>query len=77
MRPALVTTGRISCSKNRDGEAVHRHRDLENQKGMWEKLFTGEIDCLVSIIYHALLEMKAGNIMESMVVLPACKTVWT
>ncbi|HAI8586848.1 TPA: allantoinase AllB [Escherichia coli] len=23
-------------------------RDLENQKGMWEKLFNGEIDCLVS-----------------------------
>lgn len=23
-------------------------RDLENQKGMWEKLFNGEIDCTVS-----------------------------
>ncbi len=23
-------------------------RDLENQKGMWEKLFNGEINCLVS-----------------------------
>ncbi|EEX8505860.1 amidohydrolase family protein, partial [Escherichia coli] len=40
-------------------------RDLENQKGMWEKLFNGEIDCLVSDHSPCPPEMKAGNIMEA------------
>ncbi len=40
-------------------------RDLENQKGMWEKLFNGEIDCTVSDHSPCPPEMKAGNIMEA------------
>lgn len=40
-------------------------RDLENQKGMWEKLFNGEIDCLVSDHSPCPPEMKAGNIMKA------------
>lgn len=28
-------------------------RDLENQKGMWEKLFNGEIDCWFPTTLHA------------------------
>lgn len=37
--------------------------DQENQKGMWEKLFNGEIDCLVFDYFLCFLEMKVGNIM--------------
>uniref|UniRef100_UPI0009B04862 amidohydrolase family protein n=1 Tax=Salmonella enterica TaxID=28901 RepID=UPI0009B04862 len=40
-------------------------RDQENQKGMWEKLFNGEIDCLVSDHSPCPPEMKAGNIMQA------------
>ena len=40
-------------------------RDLENQKGMWEKLFNGEIDCLVSDHSPCPPEMEAGNIMKA------------
>ncbi len=37
----------------------------ENQKGMWEKLFNGEIDCPVSDHSPCPPEMKAGNIMQA------------
>ncbi len=37
----------------------------ENQKGMWEKLFNGEIDCTVSDHSPCPPEMKAGNIMQA------------
>ena len=40
-------------------------RDLQNQQGMWEKLFNGEIDCLVSDHSPCPPEMKAGNIMQA------------
>ncbi|MCL0127265.1 allantoinase, partial [Klebsiella pneumoniae] len=40
-------------------------RDQQNQQGMWEKLFNGEIDCLVSDHSPCPPEMKAGNIMQA------------
>lgn len=40
-------------------------RDLENQKGMWEKLFNGEIDCLGSDHSPCPPEMKEGHVFKS------------
>lgn len=40
-------------------------RDEENQKGMWEKLFNGEIDCLGSDHSPCPPEMKEGHVFKS------------
>lgn len=40
-------------------------RDAENQRGLWDKLFNGEIDCLVSDHSPCPPDMKAGNIMQA------------
>lgn len=39
--------------------------DQQNQQGMWEELFSGEIDCLVSGHSPCPPEMKAGDIMQA------------
>ncbi|MFC0226857.1 allantoinase AllB [Serratia aquatilis] len=40
-------------------------RDAQNQRGLWDKLFNGEIDCLVSDHSPCPPDMKAGNIMQA------------
>lgn len=40
-------------------------RDEANQRGMWEKLFQGEIDCLGSDHSPCPPEMKEGNILQA------------
>lgn len=40
-------------------------RDGENQLGMWQKLFDGEIDCLGSDHSPCTPDMKEGNIMQA------------
>lgn len=40
-------------------------RDAKNQQGIWDKLFNGEIDCLVSDHSPCPPDMKEGNIMQA------------
>ncbi|OON42055.1 allantoinase [Izhakiella australiensis] len=40
-------------------------RDAKNQQGLWDKLFNGEIDCIVSDHSPCPPEMKEGDIMQA------------
>ncbi len=55
VNPARITLCWIpSVRRNRySGEVFTADPRSGNQKGMWEKLFNGEIDCLVSDPLHA------------------------
>ncbi len=55
----------ISSKRLAPGKMFSANSRPENQKGMWEKLFNGEIDCPVSDHSPCPPEMKAGNIMQA------------
>ncbi|STI84135.1 allantoinase [Escherichia coli] len=79
MNPARITLYWIPISSKKSAlwRSVHRRSAIWKPERHGEKLFNGEIDCLVSDHSPCPPEMKAGNIMEAWGGIAGLQTVWT